>query len=361
MTKVLVISDTHLGVSRTGGTTQASAADLKRYCVEQFKKLLDLAHAEHVGQVIINGDLTDQYNLPLAEALEIYFIIDEWFQADNPYRRLALCTGNHDRSKDSSKLGTVEFVGALLKAKYPDLFDLVVEPKKLGDIYIIPHISNQELFQLELDKVPDGTRYLLLHANWDNRFAAEAEHSLNLDRAQAKALTARGITIIMGHEHQGRESMGGKVIVVGNNFPSSVSDCLTHGDGQRNGKKRALIIEDGSHRFIETWTPDDAEGWFARIDWKELATVEEEGKGFIRVEGEASESEAADVIKAISAFRQRSRSFVVANAVKVEQAAGLDDIASSIEDIRNVSVLEMLLEHLDEAQKAAVHKLLEEA
>jgi hypothetical protein len=135
---------------------------------------------------------------------------------------------------------------------------------------------------------------------------------------------------------------------------------MPHGDGQKDGTKRALIIEDGTHRFVPTWTPDDAEGWFARVDWRELKDVEEEGRGFVRVEGDASEAEAADVIKAISAFRQRSRSFVVANAVKVEQAESLEDIAASIEDIRNVSVLELLLEQLDDAQQAAVRKLLGE-
>jgi hypothetical protein len=45
----------------------------------------------------------------------------------------------------------------------------------------------------------------------------------------------------------------------------------------------------------------------------------------------------------------------------VEQAESLEDIAASIEDIRNVSVLELLLEQLDDAQQAAVRKLLGEA
>lgn len=358
--KYLVINDIHLGVSRTGGTTQESAGALRDYTHLQFSKLLGLAQTENVNAVIINGDLADQYNLPLSGALEIYSALDEWM-GGNPYKDLIIACGNHDLSKDSTRLGTVEFVGALLKMKYGIRFDLVTKPQALsGRIYVIPHVTNQDVFELELSRVPEGTKYLLLHCNYDNKFAADAEHSLNLDRAQAKALKAKGITMVLGHEHQGRESLGGSVVIVGNNFPSSVSDCLAHGDGQKDGTKRALIIEDGAHRFVPTWTPDDAEGWFAQIDWRELKDVEEEGRGFVRVEGDASEAEAADVIKAISAFRQRSKSFVVANAVKVEQAESLEDIATAIADIRNVSVLELLLEQLEPAQQAAVRKLLGE-
>lgn len=358
--KYLVLNDLHLGVSRVGGTTIDSAQALRAYGHAQFSKLLEMADVEMCQKVIINGDLADQYNLPLAEALEIYETMDT-FLRDNPFKDIVLACGNHDLSKDSSKLGTIEFVGALLSMKYPDRFTLVTKPQQFGDVYVLPHVVNQDVFELELGRIPEGVRYLLLHSNWDNKFAAEAEHSLNLDRAQAKAITARGITIVMGHEHQGRESMKGKVVVVGNQFASSVSDCLTHGDGQKDGTKRALIIEDGEHRFIPTWGPDGAEGWFARLDWRDLKDVEEEGRGFIRVEGDASEAEAADVIKAISAFRQRSKSFVVANAVKVETAESLEEVAAAIADIRNVSVLELMLELLDEAQQVVVRKLMGEA
>lgn len=115
------------------------------------------------------------------------------------------------------------------------------------------------------------------------------------------------------------------------------------------------------YEFIPTWSPEDAEGWYSTIDWRELPTVQEEGRGFIRVEGDAVAAEAANVIKTISAFRQRSQSFVVTNAVAIEQVEGLSDVAASIEDIRSVNVVEMLLELLDPRQRAAVEKLYEEA
>lgn len=359
----MVINDLHLGVNRVAGTTQESLAALRDFSFLKHERLLHLAVPQLCNRIIINGDLTDAYDIPLALALRIYVDTARFLTAQH-HIELIWALGNHDLAKDSAKLGTVAFVGALLAGAFPGRFKLVSKPTRLDDTYIIPHVVNQDVFDLELGRVPEGVKYLLLHCNMDNKFAAEAEHSLNLDRETAKALKARGITLVLGHEHQGRELMKGSVLITGNQYPTSISDCLTHGDAQKDGTKRALIIDhdEGSHQFITTWTPDDeGDGWFARADWRELADVEEDGRGFIRVEGEAAVEEAADVIKAISNFRSRSKSFVVANAVKVATTEGLEDIADSIEDIRAVDVMELLLDSLDPDQQAAVKKLLRES
>lgn len=352
---MLVINDVHLGVSRVGGTTVESSQALREYLQSRFWQLLGLS-----DDVLINGDLFDSYRVPTLDLLRAYETISEWLGA-KPERRVVLVPGNHDLSKSSQEVSSFELMSRLLQSRYPERVQYIQGTGWAREgIYVISHVVNQDIFDLELGRIPDGTKYLMIHANLDSRFAAEAEHSLNLSRNQAKEITSRGITIVMGHEHQGREILGGKVIMVGNQVPGSVSDCISHGDGQKDGTKRALVIEDGKHHFVPTWAPDDPEGWFAKVDWRGLKDVEEEGRGFIRVEGDASEAEAADVIKAISAFRQRSKSFVVANAVRVEQAETLEDIAASIEDIRSVSVLDLLLEQLDEPQREVVRKLLEE-
>lgn len=358
MPKTLVISDLHLGVQRTGGTTLTSAAALREWGHEQHRKLLQLAPDNGCDLVVVNGDLSDVYDLPLGQALEIYIVADEFLTA-NKNRALVWALGNHDLSKDSSRLGTVAFVGALLASKH-DNFRLLKGPAHLGSrMHVIPHVANQDLFELELSRVPEGTQWLLLHCNYDNTFAMAADHSLNLSRDQAKELKAKGFKMVLGHEHQGAEMLGGSVIIVGNQYPTSVADCLAHSDRQKGGKKHALIIDQDLHSYVDTWTTEDADGWFAEVDWRELKDVEEEGRGFVRVNGDALAAESADAIKAIAAFRQRSNSFVVTNAVKVEQLEGMDDIASSIEDIRSVNVIDLLMEQLDVPQRAAVEKLLE--
>jgi len=347
---MLVINDIHLGLSRVGGTTQESAQALREYLQARFRQVLEIS-----DEVAVNGDLFDSYRVPTSDLFNAYESISEWLSA-KALRTITLIPGNHCLSKNSQELSSFELMSRLLQSRYPGRVQYIQGAGWVQDgVYAVSHVPNQEHLDLELGRIPEGVKYLLLHCNLDSKFAAEASHSLNLDRVQAKALTARGITIVIGHEHQGRETMHGKAIVTGNQAPGSVSDCLG------NTTKRALLIENDSHRFIETWRADqESDGWFARVDWQDLAGIEEEGRGFIRVEGEATAAQAADVIRAISAFRQRSKSFVVANAVKVETLDDLDSLTESIEDVRSVDILELLLEHLEPAQQAAIRKLTEE-
>jgi DNA repair exonuclease SbcCD ATPase subunit len=81
----------------------------------------------------------------------------------------------------------VAFVGAFLQLQFPDQFTLVDKPTQISDeMYVIPHVPNQDIFDLELERVPEGTKWLLLHCNFDNAFAGAMDHSLNLSRDQAK-------------------------------------------------------------------------------------------------------------------------------------------------------------------------------
>lgn len=353
--KTLAISDLHLGVNRTGGTTSTSLEELRAYAHRKHRELLGMAVTLDCGRVIVNGDLTDQYSVPLSEAIEIYRAADD-FLSENEDKEIVWGRGNHDVSKDSSKLGTVDFIGALLEMKYPTRFKLVSKPTLIDDIYVLPHCSNQEIFDLELGRVPDGVKYLALHCCFDNTFAAESDHSLNITRAQAKELVKR-MTLVLGHEHQGRTLMNDKVIIVGNNFSQSVSDCLVHGEGQKDGRKYALVIDGDDMELVPTWSFKDDVGGFREVDWRDLAKAPD-GPLFIRVSGDATAAEAPSVIKAISKFRQISKAFVVTNGVKVEGVAGADELAASVEDIRSVGVLQMLIDTLDPDQAACVRKLL---
>lgn len=347
--KTWIINDLHLGVTRSGGTTQASMLALREYGHNQHRKLLALA--DDGDTVVVNGDLTDVYDIPLGQAIEIYVAAGD-FLREKPEARLVWAVGNHDLSKDSSKLGTVAFLGALLQVQFPDRFILLEKPGLLdNDTYVIPHVANQEMFDMELTRIPAGVRFVLLHCNYDNEFAGQMDHSLNLSRRQAKVLKDRGIVMVFGHEHQQRDLMGGHVAIVGNQFPSSVSDCLS------NDTKRCAVIEDGNLKFIQTWSRDDKVGYFREVDWRDVATFIHEPSGFIRVTGKASGDEAADMVKAVSTLRSKSEAFVVTNAVQVETAAGLEDIAASVEDVRSVNVIDLLLDLLTPEQARAVKRL----
>lgn len=356
--KLTVINDLHLGVQRSGGTTPASAQALRDYTQLKFKELLELGE-----RIVINGDMFDTHQVPTSDLLYAYITVAEWLNSKGQH--LFLIPGNHDLSKNSANLSSFELLARLLMSQYPDKVSYHVGGTWIDEpsgVYAVSHVANQELFELALSNVPDSAKTLLLHCNFDNKFAGQSDHSLNLDRAQAKELTKMGITLVLGHEHQGRTMMNDKVIIVGNQSPTSVSDCLTHGDGQKDGRKYCLQIDGDDMELIPTWSFNSGEaGGFTEIDWQDLGAKRTAEPGFVRVCGTAEAAQAADVIKAISKFRQNSQDFVVTNGVKVDAVGGMDELAESVEDIRSVNIMDLLLEQLDAEQQAVVRKLLAEA
>ncbi len=96
-----VINDTHLGAQRRAGTTPASAQALTQFTEQQFIELLDGAR----GDLLILGDLFDTYNVPLRTVLFAFFELSRWLDMNEGFT-LHLVPGNHDLSKDSSKMSS---------------------------------------------------------------------------------------------------------------------------------------------------------------------------------------------------------------------------------------------------------------
>jgi DNA repair exonuclease SbcCD nuclease subunit len=353
MKTIHVISDLHIGVQRSGGTTTESAAALRKFTLDRLTALL--APAKHVA---INGDFFDTYQVPMTDLFQAYLTLSEWLHGGG--EDLWLIPGNHDLSKNSANMSSFELLAQLLLQAFPDKVRYLAGGNWVdteAGIYAISHVPNQDLFELELGRVPDDVKTLLLHCNFDNEFAGQSDHSLNIARAQAKELTQRGITLVLGHEHQSRTMMNDKVILVGNQFPTSVSDCMAHGEGQKDGRKYFLEITGDDMELKQTWSKNDDVGGYAEVDWEDLANAPK-GRKFIRVSGNATAAEAPGVIKAISKFRQTSEAFVVTNAVRIAGRGDSDELAESVEDIRTINVIDMLLETLDADQQAVVRKLL---
>jgi DNA repair exonuclease SbcCD nuclease subunit len=234
---VLVTSDLHLGTARVAGTTPKSAQALRTYLQDELRALM---HAHQDTHVVINGDLFDEYAVPVADILGFYQTASAWLdRTDDGSQKLVLGAGNHDLSKDSSRMSSFEFVAEILRQSYPDNVIVVLQPQMIFDgVYMIPHVANQDLFELALDQVPADAEVVLLHANYHNGFTTQSDHSLNLSEDQALKLIQPGRTLVFGHEHIGRTALSGGVLVVGNNFPSSIADCLG------NSTKRALVISE---------------------------------------------------------------------------------------------------------------------
>jgi hypothetical protein len=351
----LLINDVHLGVLRTGGTTQASAAAIRTYLLGKLRELM-FQHRDK--DIIFNGDVFDQFDVPIGDVLEFYLLCAQWLQETNhsvaARPSITLGRGNHDWAKDSSKLSSFDFVGEVLLAQFPDRVKVVTSPEMIDEegIYMIPHMPNQDQFDLELSRIPAEARMVLVHANYDNHFAVESDHSLNVSEEQARGIVANNQILVFGHEHQARMDLGGSVFVTGNQWPSSITDCLNNPDGL----KHAHVIKPSSAGlrldYVCTW---DAAKSFAEIPW---GLLDGEPHEFVRVVGNATSDQAPDVIAAIAKYRQQSKAYVVTNAVKIEGVAEMEDLAVSMEEVKTFDVLSYLYENLDPAQAEVVKDLM---
>jgi hypothetical protein len=329
-----VLSDIHIGAIRAAGTTPVTQYALRQHVLSEFKRLLPAT-----GDLLLNGDLLDQSNIPISDVLQTYIILNDWLR-ENPESKLYNSTGNHDASKTSTVLSSFQFLGKLLKLAHPDRYVHIEEPMMTPHGYVIPHLRNQDLFNYALEQVPECS-FLFVHANFDNGFAAQSDQSLNVSREQAEICKAR--LIVFGHEHHKR--IVGKVIIPGNQIATSVSDWLSPQD------KGYVTITNGSLALIHNAIREQE---FVELDWRNL---EVSNHKFVRVSGEASGDEASDVVNAINAFRKKSDAFVITNAVTISTGSVKVDFDSTLASVQHFSVMDALKEIMTEEEMTVLEAL----
>lgn len=357
MRQVLILNDLHLGVTRSAGTTPKTALALKAYLLQSVRDLM-FAHLDK--DIIINGDIFDQFNVSLNDAFDFYILCRDWLEAtasdpdeatadEDP--KLILAEGNHDLSKNSVNMCSLEFVVGALNNDRVTLVSASTWFDDVG-IFVIPHVANQDMFDMEMDKAAAlKDQLILVHANYNNGFAVHSDHSLNVSYEAAKMLAANNNTVIFGHVHQ-QASPQVRVYVAGNQFPSSIADCLD------NDFKQAFIF-DPSSRFVnsvKTWTASES---FFEANWEDIPKLDLDSMQFIRVVGKCPTEQAAEMLVTISKLRQRSAAFVITNAVSVAGVADMADLSNSLETVKGFDVLGYLFENLEPEQVKVVKELME--
>lgn len=329
-----VLSDAHIGAIRSAGTTPVTQYALRQHVLSEFKRLLPSQ-----GDLLLNGDVFDQNNVPISDVLQTYLTLNDWL-TQHPESKLYNSIGNHDKSKTSTVLSSFQFLGKLLELAHPDRYVHIEEPKMTPHGYVIPHLRNQDLFNHALEQVPECD-FLFVHANFDNGFAAQSDQSLNVSREQAEICKAR--LIVFGHEHHKR--IVGKVIIPGNQIATSVSDWLSPQD------KGYVTITNGSlalvHSAIRTTE-------FIELDWRNLQVSDHK---FIRVAGDATGEEASDVVNAINTFRKKSDAFVITNAVAISTGSVKVDFDSTLAAVQHFSVMDALKEIMTEDEMKVLEAL----
>lgn len=319
-----ILNDLHLDAERSAGTTPATRHQLKQRTAEKFRDLLP----EH-GDLMLLGDLFDSADVSAATMLDTYRILSNWLlDTQTPKHALYLVAGNHDLKRSTNQLSSFDLLCGLLQ-DIPGVFVIKGGGRMTPYGYVIPHMPNQDLFDLELVKVP-ACDFLFVHCNIDNHFAAQSDQSLNMSLEQIEACPAK--QIVCAHEHHARTV--GKVVIPGSQIATSVADWLSPGDKQ-------FAVIDAGELTLKTCARRADE--FVEMRWDELVDTD---VPFVRIGGTASAEQASAALAAVAAYRRRSPALVVTNAVKVEVAGG-EDFEDAVANMTGFDVMSMLRDVLD--------------
>lgn len=328
-----VLNDTHAGAIRGAGTTPASQWALRQHLLSEMNRLLPVK-----GDLLLNGDLFDTANVPVYDVLRVFEILSDWLNT-NRTSVLYNSAGNHDISRTSTTLSSFQFLGKLLKRSFPERYVHIEDPTLTPYGYVIPHQRNQDMFDLALEAVPP-CRFLFVHANYANGFAAQSDQSLNVSVEQVEDSKAE--VFVFGHEHHGKTAH--RVVIPGNQIASSVADWLSPGD-----KKYATIEDDKLTLHTCALRADQ----YVEVDWRNLST--EEGKAFMRVSGAASSAEVSGAISALNRYRASSSSFVITNAIEVaSDADAATSFSQSLDSVQTFDIVRALRNHLSTKEMQTV-------
>jgi DNA repair exonuclease SbcCD nuclease subunit len=226
-------------------------------------------------------------------------------------RTSLVLSGNHDVVNQADKIGSLQMLdrtyqrllgsGHCLFAEFgkPMAFSW---PILAEDVHVVavPHVATQTLFEeslnqameVEIDRRLVGGSILLLHCNYDMSEDWVTETTLNLKSDRAKALLEKFDYIMLGHEHEPAEYLGGRLIILGNLFPTCLGDI---------SDKRIAVMENGKLRFEPVWSKASGYAEYAHDQIPDTT-----GASFIRVKGEVEPGDMLEMTQAISRLWKKS-------------------------------------------------------
>lgn len=330
-----ILNDTHIGVERSAGTTILTKHKLQLTVLAQFEALLPKQ-----GDLMILGDLYDRYIVNVSDVIETIRILSKWLEKDRG--TLYLVAGNHDLSKTTGVRSSLDLTATMLQYITGNIgrVALITEPQMMHYGYVIPHLANQEAFDEALAQVPE-CKFLFLHVNYDNKFAAQSDQSLNITKEQVAACKAE--QIICGHEHQFKR--GPKILLPGNQIATSISDW------QGCSNKTMVVIDNEALTLTQVGDKDKE---YTEQLWTDPKVTTHP---LVRMVGSATTEQAALVVSAIAKFRAISPALVIANAVQIEAEQGVEGFSDSLESARAFDVWAALGEVLEASELSTLQGL----
>ena len=293
---IIFYTDPHLGLTRSGNTTPRSAASLQERLFTQSYNI-----CQRDGLKVCLGDMFDTYSnneRVMDRAMPILS------------KTALTLSGNHDVVNQAGKMGSLEMMNGMfasLTGQGKALFSEFGKPMAFSwplyeesvHLVAVPHVASQEIFeeslvdamQIKIDRGHGGAM-LLLHCNYDLSSAWATETSLNLTPEMCERLLEKFDYIMLGHEHAPAEYFDGRVIILGNTFPTGLGDV---------SDKRIAIMEEGHLRFEQIW---DASTGYA--EFTPATLPERTDANFARLKGEIEPGTMLELTQAINRLWKRS-------------------------------------------------------
>ena len=314
MNKYTLFSDPHLGTKRSAHTTRESAFRLQRTLYDAAARIVSKSpHA------VCLGDLFDKSQNVEATLVQGYAIAS---------RCEFTLAGNHDQT---NREGTVTSLDALKEMGCPIVSSPNLDTPYFdarGPLYFVPHHASQDLFEKALLQAKeDATEnrsglpaVLFLHCNYGlHEVMLTNDATLNLPEPMAKDLLEAFDLILIGHDHNPRRYLDGRVVILGNTHPTSFSDIS-------DKFKYTLNITDEEVKLDKELIWSMREG-FAEIRLGDDVETLPAGVQFVNVFGMADASQAAEVSDFIrSVWETRPGAFAVRNNVQIGVLQVDDDV-----------------------------------
>lgn len=197
--KILFIGDPHLGRRFITGVPSHRVGEREEYVYSQFKRLLDVSNDTLITKIIIVGDLFDKFVVSPTVVFETFKILKQVEDDIDIY----LIPGNHDLSKDTTKVSSFQLLTVLLESisnitvvkksqSYPVYYN---NAKDVLHLYFDCYDPFSDCVAAEDLEELSKTGLVLSTGHWDSLSILDKGYTPHQD------ILTHSTLVVSGHEH----------------------------------------------------------------------------------------------------------------------------------------------------------------
>ena len=306
---ISIYSDPHQGLNLASNTTHSSRHRLKEFIALNTAKVVDEFYKS--STIICAGDFYHTYKNSEED------IHASLWTASQTHKILA---GNHDvvnikGAKGSLDLIETMFDSQVVPCKFGKINYQVVVPNSPNSnclIYMVPHHSNQKLFDDALSlamlsaREMEGPCILVTHCNYDSPFIKD-NVTLNMSRREAEFLLKDFDSIYLGHEHTHKVDLDGRLVVIGSPHPTGFGDI--------SDKYVACINEETLECYMKlVWEKDKH---YLECEYTQLQDLLNEDHQWVKLTGKIVPSEMHELASIVRKGWKLFQPFAIKSEVEI--------------------------------------------